>query len=71
MRVRVSDQVRKPFPGFNYGHCVPFTGDSVAHRVTWKGSVMEDMKGKNVRLEFYFSRRADLYTFRAELSGKP
>jgi hypothetical protein len=66
MRVRVSDNQRKPFPGFNYGGCVPFAGDSVAHKVTWNGSFMKDLKGKNVRLEFYFSKKADLYAFRAQ-----
>jgi len=65
MRVRVSDKGRHAFEGFNYADCVPFTGNSVAHRVQWKGRRVDELNGREVRIEFYFSKRADLYSFRA------
>jgi hypothetical protein len=65
MRVRVSDQGRHAFDGFNYADCVPFSGNSVAHRVSWKGRSLDALKGEKLRLEFYFSKRSDLYSFRA------
>jgi hypothetical protein len=71
MRVRVSNQVRHAFDGFNYADCVPFTGNSVAHRVAWKGPRLDELKGQNVRIEFYFSRQADLYSFRATGASSP
>ena len=70
MRVRVSDKGRHAFDGFNYADCVPFTGDSVAQRVEWKDRSLDELKGQEIRLEFYFSKDADLYSFRAEMSGK-
>ena len=36
LKVRVVDAGRKPLPGFGYEDCVPFTGDSTRHEVTWK-----------------------------------
>ncbi len=64
MRVRVSDELRKPIPGFDYSDAPAFSGDSVAHQVKWNGKSMNDLKGRVVRLEFHL-RAADLYTFRA------
>jgi hypothetical protein len=51
--------------GFNYADCVPLSGNTVAHRVQWNGRSLDELKGQNVRLEFYFSNQADLYSFRA------
>lgn len=64
LKVRISGERRKPLPGFDYADCEPFTGDKVAHEVTWKGTSIEALKGQVVRLEF-FLKDADLYTFRA------
>jgi len=64
MRVRVSDELRKPIPGFNYDDMPAFTGNSVAQEVTWKGGSLATLKGKVIRLEFQL-KNADLYTFRA------
>ena len=64
MKVRVSDELRKPIAGFDYDDMPAFTGDSVAQRVKWKGKSLDELKGKVVRLEFQL-RDADLYTFRA------
>jgi len=65
MRVRVSNKGRHAFDGFNYADCTPFTGNSVAHKVAWKGHSLDTLKGEDIRLEFYFSKQADLYSFRA------
>jgi hypothetical protein len=64
MKVRVSDELRKPIAGFDYGDMPAFTGDNVAYEAKWKGGSLEQMKGKVVRLEFQL-KNADLYTFRA------
>lgn len=69
MRVRVSDKGRHAFDGFNYADCIPFTGDNVAQRVEWKGHRLQELKGQELRLEFYFEKQADLYSFRA--TGEP
>lgn len=65
MRVRVSDKQRRAYPGLNYSDCVPFTGDKVRHNVRWNNASLRELKGKEVRLEFYFSKQADLYSFLA------
>ncbi|MBM3889891.1 MAG: hypothetical protein FJ388_12310 [Verrucomicrobia bacterium] len=65
MRVRVSNKGRHAFDGFNYSDCVPFTGNSVAHRVKWIDRSLDALKEKEVRFEFYFSKQADLYSFRS------
>jgi hypothetical protein len=65
MRVRVSSQGRHAFDGFNYSDCDPFSGDEVAQNITWGGRSLDALMGKDVRLEFYFSKQADLYGFSA------
>ena len=65
MRVRVSDEKRKVLPGFGYDDGETFKGDSTAREVLWKGKSMDELKGRNVRLEF-FLRDADIYSFRAK-----
>lgn len=69
MRVRVSSKNRHAFDGFNYADCTPVSGDRVAQRVEWKGRRLDELKGQEVRLEFYFSKQADLYAFRATGGG--
>ncbi len=64
VKVRVSDELRKVTPGYDYDDCEPFTGDSVAHPVKFKGGSLDALKGRTIRLEI-FLRNADLYTFRA------
>jgi hypothetical protein len=64
LRVRVSDAKRKELPGFGYDDGETFKGDETAHAVSWNGKSMNELKGREVRLEF-FVRDADLYTFRA------
>ena len=65
MRVRVSNKHRQPYPACNYSDCVPFTGDKTRHTVAWKNASLCELKEKEVRLEFYFSKQADLYFFQA------
>jgi hypothetical protein len=64
LKIRVSDAGRKPVAGFDYDNMSAVSGDNVAHKVTWKGKSLDEIKGKIVRLEFQL-RDADLYTFRA------
>ena len=64
IKVRVSDAKRKPIPGYNYDDGETFDGDSTAQIVKWNGKSMADLKGRELRLEF-FLKEADLYTFRA------
>ncbi len=65
MKVRVSDELRKPIKGFNYDDALAFTGDSVAQEWKWNGKSLDELKGKVIRLEFQL-KNADLYTFRAK-----
>ncbi|MDZ4289261.1 MAG: hypothetical protein U0984_14950 [Prosthecobacter sp.] len=64
VQVRVSGDRRKALPGFDYADGQRFTGDNVAHEVTWKDQSMDSLKGQVIRLEFML-KNADLYTFRA------
>jgi hypothetical protein len=64
VKVRVSDEKRVPLAGFDFENGAAFTGDSLAHPMTWGGRSLDGLKGKVIRLEF-FLREADLYTFRA------
>jgi hypothetical protein len=65
MRVRVSDLKRHGIDGFDFNDCQAFTGDSTAHQVEWKTRSLDELKGSPIRLEFYFSSAADIYSFRA------
>jgi hypothetical protein len=65
MRVRVSTDTRRTVKGFDFTDCEPIRGDNVAHKVNWGDNSIDNLKGKIIRLEFYFSKAADLYTFRA------
>lgn len=65
LRVRVSDEKRKPIESFDYEECEQFQGDSTAHRVTWHGRSLTELSGQVIRLEFYL-QDADLYSFRAD-----
>jgi hypothetical protein len=62
LRVRVSDELRKPLSGYNYEDFATFAGDSVSHEVTWRGRSLDALKGRVMRLEF-FLKDADLFTF--------
>jgi hypothetical protein len=64
LKVRVTDEKRKPLAGFDYEDSNPFTGNSVAQAVTWKDKSLDSLAGQTIRFEFFLSD-ADLYTFRA------
>ncbi len=64
MRVRVSDERRRPMAGYDYADMPAFAGDRGALPVKWGDRSLEALKGQTVRLEFQL-READLYTFRA------
>ncbi|WP_395743848.1 hypothetical protein [Prosthecobacter sp.] len=64
LKVRVSDELRKPVSGFDYADMPVFQGDSVAQTVKWTGRSLDELKGRVIRLEFQL-HDADLYTFRA------
>jgi hypothetical protein len=70
LKVRVSDEGRKPIAGFNYDECTALTGDGVAQAVRWGERSLDELSGRTIRLEFYL-RDADLYTFRAAIDAKP
>jgi hypothetical protein len=50
------------FPGFARQDCQAVVGDSVRHRVRWKGGSIGRFKGRAVRLRFLV-RMADVYAF--------
>ena len=55
-----------PIPGFGQKDCVPFTGDSVRHPVSWKGHArLPSPSVGPTRLRVYL-RRAKLYSFWVE-----
>ena len=64
LTVRVSDSKRKPIEGFNHADCKVFSGDNTSHVIAWNGRSLNDLNGKEIRLEFHL-KDADLYTFRA------
>lgn len=64
LKVRVSDEQRKPIVGFDYDDCDKFAGDKVSDEITWKTASATRLEGRVIRLEF-FLKNADLYTFRA------
>jgi len=75
MRVEVIDATTPPvgkrprhgsaIEGLELEACDPFSGDEVAHRVSWKGREdLSDLKGRPVRLKFVL-RAARLFAFQA------
>jgi hypothetical protein len=64
LKVRVSDERRKPLAGFDYADGQVFKGNAVAQEVTWNGKSLDALKGRVIRLEF-FLRNADLFSFRS------
>ena len=77
LRVELRDAAGRPFQGFKGTECDPFTGDSVAHQVTWGGrSDVGRLAGRPVRVRFELAHAA-LYAFQfrdgtaPEESGPP
>ena len=65
LRVAVSDLYRKPIQGFAFDESLSLTEDQIRHYVQWRERKMDSLKGKLVRLEFWFEN-ANLYSFLAE-----
>jgi len=61
LRARLLDGQGKVIPGFDSRDCPPIRGDSIAHRITFKGH-LASLKGRTVRLELSV-RDAQLYGF--------
>ncbi|MBN2506794.1 MAG: hypothetical protein JXQ71_08885 [Verrucomicrobia bacterium] len=62
LRVRILDDARQPYPGFDWDDCRPAVrGDRVNHPVAWKGTNTA-LAGKTVRFEFGL-KRATLWSF--------
>ena len=62
LRVRVSDERRKPIDGFDYTDCEALSGDSVRQEVKWGERSHDELSDRIVRLEFYL-QDAELFTF--------
>jgi len=39
----------KPYEGFDFGDCIPFTGDALRHRPAFRGADTASLRGKRVR----------------------
>ncbi|NUN97997.1 MAG: hypothetical protein HUU16_17675 [Candidatus Omnitrophica bacterium] len=61
LRVRLLDAEGLPYPGFGWDDCESIVGDSVAHRVVWRGD-LASLAGKSVALEFALTN-TDLWAF--------
>ena len=63
LTVEILDQSGSPISGFTDGDCDVFTGDSVRHRVTWRGnSDVAHLAGTPLRLRCHL-KSAKLYSF--------
>ena len=69
INARISDDKREPISGFDYTDRQPIAEDSTAHRITWGGRSLNELKGRTIRIEFSL-RDADLYSFKAENLGR-
>ena len=70
----ILDVDNRPLPGFTRDDCVPFSGDSTNHVLTWKTEKLpESHLAGDKKLRFWL-KEADLYSYLPELegeSGKP
>jgi hypothetical protein len=53
------------FPGFSLQDCEAIAGDSLRHKVHWKGGSLGRFKGQGVRLRFA-ARMAEIYAFQIQ-----
>jgi len=61
MRIRLVSETGKPVRGYDWKDCPPLKGDSISHKVSWRGSG-EKPPDTAVRLEFKLVN-AKLYGF--------
>ena len=64
LRVRLIDARGQALPGFDWPDCIPLRGDSVSHRLAWRGGSRMPA-GDRVSIEFSL-RNAELYGFDLE-----
>lgn len=62
VRVELIDERGEPMAGYAREDCLPLTGDSVGHRVTWDGRNLSELVGRQVRLRLW-AHHANLYSF--------
>ena len=63
LRVELLGQDGKVIQGFGRSDADPFTGDSLRHTITWRGTTdVSRLSGRQVRVRFSL-RDADLYAF--------
>jgi hypothetical protein len=61
--VEILDEAAQPLSGFAQSDCRRFQGDSVRHKVEWKGiSNLSQLQGGSVQLRFHL-QNAKLYSF--------
>ena len=61
--VAVLDESGIQHQGYSRVDCALFDGDSVSHKVTWRGKgSLDELRGRDIRLKFYL-RNARLYSF--------
>jgi len=66
VKFSVTDVVGKPYEGFSFDDCVPFTGDSVSAVPNWKNHKLDELKGQRVRISLNLNT-AVLYSLSATL----
>jgi hypothetical protein len=71
LRVGLLDAASKePVPGFTIRECDAIRGDSVRHKVTWRGrETLQGLRGGEVRLRFGLHAGARLYSFTFPRAG--
>lgn len=63
IEAEIVDRNNKVVPGFSRSDCVPFTGDSVQHTMTWKTAAFpESLRDRDKKVRF-FLKNADLYSY--------
>lgn len=63
IRAEILDRWNNVIPGFSQNDCIPFTGDSVRHEMTWKsGQFPADLVDADKKIRFRI-RNADLYSY--------
>lgn len=60
------DEANQPLAGFTRADCVPFTGDSVRHVLTWKTPQFAPGQAEGDKKVRFYLRDADLYSYLPE-----
>jgi len=65
------DTDNKPIPGFTRADCVPFTGDSTHHILTWKTKTLPEALLEADKKIRFFIKDADLYSYLPDQTTGP